>query len=156
MSDTPSVDRNPSDLPADENRRHDELVDVFGQFVFWIRNWTLRASRGRLDSEEAREKMGTIRRKPYDSVANMSKEDKEITLLYTETVINEFIEKLIWSLGNGGIDARFGVDHAYRFEIILEILNIRSGDVIHKESINRGGKFLGSYWGRWLNRYRDR
>ena len=152
----PSFDIEPFDLSPNDKRRHEELVDLFGKFMFWIRNWSLRKSSSLLESEEARDKLGTIRRRYFDGVANMAAEDKEAALLFAEGTLDSFLEMLIWSLGNEGSDARLSKRYAYRFEIKMEIIDVESGDTIHTESINRGGKFFGSYWGRWLNRYRDK
>jgi hypothetical protein len=106
-----------------------------------------------VESEEAREKLGTIRRKYYDGVAKMTAGDKDAAFLFAEATLDSFLERFIWCLGNEGTDARFGDNHAYRFEVKMEIVDVESGETVHTESINRGGKFFGSHWGRWLNRY---
>jgi hypothetical protein len=149
-----SFNREPSELLMDGKRRHEEFVDLFGQFLFWIRNWSLHTATTLVESEEAREKLGTIRRKYYDSIAKMAPDEKDAAFLFVEGTLDGFLERFIWSLGNEGTDARFGERHAYRFEIKMEIVDVQSGKIVHTESINRGGKFFGSYWGRWLNRYR--
>jgi len=38
----------------------------------------------------------------------------------------------------------------------LEIVDVRTEEVVECETINRGGRFFGKNWGRWLNRFRTR
>lgn len=151
-----SFDQEPSELSSDPKERHEQLVDLFGQFIFWLRNWSLRASRQLVESEQSREELGTIRRKYYDGVAKMLPEDREAAVLFAEATLNGFLERFLWYLGDEGTDARLGHSHAYRFRIEMEIVDVESGELVHTETINRSGRFFGSYWGRWLNRHRDK
>jgi hypothetical protein len=143
----------PTRLPLDQREKHETLVDLFGQFLFWLRNGSLSASREFVMSEEIREKLGTIRRAYYDGVAQMPPEKREAALLLAQETLDGFIERLLWAMGDEGTDARFGTHHAYRFRIEMEIVDVESGRVVEEETINRGGKFFGNYWGRWLNRF---
>ena len=77
-------------------------------------------------------------------------------MLLAEETVNGFLERLLWSLGDEGIDSRIGQSHAYRFRIEMEIVDLESEEVVQSETINRGGKFFGSYWGKWLDRHRDK
>jgi hypothetical protein len=146
-------DRGLSALPTDPKQRHQEFVDFFGQFLFWLRNWSLKASRELVDSEELRSKLGTIRRKPYEGVAEMTPEQRDAALLLTQETLDGFLERFLSCMGDEGTDAKFGEDLAYRFRIEMEIVDVETGELRHQEIINRGGRFFGSYWGRWLNRY---
>jgi len=74
-------------------------------------------------------------------------------MLLVEETLNGFAERLVWDLGDEGTDARMGSRHAYRFRVEMEIVDVETGELVEEETINRGGKFFGSYWGRWLNRY---
>lgn len=148
-----SFDYRPSELPADPKSRHEVLVDCFGQFLFWLRNWSTSASRGLVESADARERLGTIRRTPYEGVAAMTKENRDAALLFAQETLDGFLERFLWSLGDEGTDARFGPNLAYRFRVEMEIVNVDTGDICDEEPINRGGRFMGSNWGRWLNRY---
>jgi hypothetical protein len=74
-------------------------------------------------------------------------------MLLAEATLNGFLERFAWLLGDEGTDARMGSRHAYRFRVEMEIVDVETGEVVDQETINRGGKFFGSYWGRWLNRY---
>lgn len=148
-----SFDKELSDLPSQPRERHEALVDFFGQFLFWLRNWTLTSSRNLIESEEAREKLGAIRRKYYEGVAHLAPEQREAAMLLAEETLNGFAERLTWFLGDEGTDSRFGTRHAYRFRVEMEIVDIETGEIVQQEAINRGGRFFGSYWGKWLNRY---
>src|SRR5215471_9746078 len=97
-----SLPNEPSDLPTNPKERHEVLVDLFGQFVFWLRNWALDASQKLIDSDEAREKLGNIRRKYYEGVAQLAPEQRQAAMLLAEETLNGFAERLIWFLGNEG------------------------------------------------------
>jgi hypothetical protein len=142
-----------AELPSDQHERHQALVDFFGQFIFWLRNKSLRASQELVESVEARARLGIIRRDYYEGVANLSAEQRNAAMLLAEETLDGFIERLLWSLGDEGTDARFGIRDAYHFLVEMEIVEIESGSIIHQEPINRGGKFFGKNWGKWRNRY---
>jgi hypothetical protein len=36
----------------------------------------------------------------------------------------------------------------------MEIVDVETQHVVEEAVINRGAKFFGSYWGKWLNRHR--
>jgi hypothetical protein len=143
----------PSALPSQPIERHEAFVDLFGQFLFWLRNWAIDASRKFVESDEERSKLASIRRKPFEGVAILSPEQRDAAMLLAEETVNGFAERLVWFLGDEGTGSRFGTRHAYRFRIQMEIVDIETGEVVEDETLNRGGKFFGSYWGRWLNRY---
>lgn len=156
MSAPLSFSQEPSSISTKSRERHEQLVDLFGQFLFWLRNRSLSSSRLLVNSQDARKKLGKIRRKYYDGVAAMSEEEREAALLLAEETLDGFLERLTWLLGDEGTDARFGTHHAYRFRVDMEIVDVESGEVVDTETINRGGRFFGSYWGRWLNHHRDK
>ena len=147
------IDITPSDLPSDPKERHQKYVDAFGEFIFWLRNWSLDASRHLIESSEAREALGTVRRRYYDGVAQLTPEQREAALLIAQETLDGLLQRLTWALGDEGTDARLGQGHAYRFRVEMEIVDVATGEVVEVETINRGGKFFGSYWGRWLNRF---
>src|SRR5690554_4807467 len=103
-----AFDKEPSQLPVEPTQRHEAFVDLFGQFLFWLRNWSLDASRGLISSKEAREELGTIRRKYYEGVAELDPEQREAAMLFVEETLNGFMERLIWLLADEGTDSRFG------------------------------------------------
>ena len=156
MSNLLTFDEEPADLPQSRVERHEEIVDMFGRFVMWQRNRALEITSNFVESDEAREELGDLRREPYEGIARLSADDRKAVIAFTKETLDCFIERLLWCLGDEGTDARFGRSHAYRFRLELEIVDAASGDVIESEPINRGGKrFFGSYWGGWLNRFKN-
>jgi hypothetical protein len=151
-----AFDQEPSALPSDPGARHEAFVELFGQFLFWLRNWAIDASRTLVGSEEARGKLGSIRRKPFEGVAALPPEQRDAAMLLAEETVNGFTERLIWFFGDEGTDSRIGARHAYRFRIEMEVVDIETGEIVEEHSINRGGEFFGSYWGRWLSRFGKR
>jgi hypothetical protein len=149
----PGGDFNYNMCAHEPSTRHEELVDFFGQYLFWIRNSSLKGSQHFVESLEAREKIGRIRASYFEGVAVMPKEEREAALLLAQETVDGFIERLLWCLGDEGIDSRIGKQHAYRYRIVMEIVDVESGEVVEEEVINRGGQFFGKYWGRWLNRF---
>jgi len=143
----------PASFPADPKERHECLVDLFGQFLFWIRRCCLENAHKLTEDESARQRLGSIRSAYFEAVAHLPPEQRKAALGFAEENLNLFIERLLWSLGDEGTDARIGSRHAYRFRIEMEIVDVESTQVIDHETINRGGRFFGSYWGRWLNRF---
>jgi hypothetical protein len=143
-------------LPTDRNDRHETFVDFFGQFIFWLRNRSLETSRKLVESQDARASLGTIRRSYYDGVADMSPNERNAALLLAQATLDGFLERLMWSFGDEGTDAHFGEQCAYRFRVTMEIVNKKTNEIVDEETINRGGRFFGSYWGRWLNRHKDK
>ena len=143
----------PTDLPEDKSDRHEQLADLFGKFILWERNRSFDIVCNFVESDEDRNKLGKIRREPYEGVSHLSAADREAMFAFTQEAIDCFIERLLWAFGDEGTDARYGNRHAYRFLLQMEIVDIESCDVVATETINRGGKFFGSYWGRWLNRF---
>lgn len=140
-------------LSEDPTIRHERYIDYFGQFIFWIRNSSLSTSRTLVESNEKRNKLGTIRREPYEGVAALTPEQREAAMSLAKETLDGFIERLIWSLGDEGTDAKLGSAHAYRFRIVMEVVDAETEELADEEVINRGGRFFGSYWGRWLNRF---
>ena len=147
------LDYDLSQLPTDKNRRHEQFVDFFGQFLFWLRNSSLKASRNFIESSEARERLGTIRRRYYENVAQMPAAQRDAAMLLVEETLNAFLERMTSMLGDEGTDARIGGRHAYRFRLEMEIVDVQNGEIVDSETINRGGSYFGRYWGKWLNRY---
>jgi hypothetical protein len=152
-----AITHNYDTLPTDPRERHEIFVDFFGQFIMWLRNWSISASTTLIGSEEARAGIGTIRRKYYDGVAQMDCEQRDAAMMLAEDTVNGFAERLIWFLGGQGTDLRCGPNHAFRFQVVMEIIDVESNEVVEQETISAGGKkFFGSYWGRWLNRFKDK
>jgi len=81
-------------------------------------------------------------------------EQREAAMLLVDETLNGFTERLAWCLGDKGTDARLGKQHAYRFRVVMEIVDVETHEIVEEATINCGGKkFFGDYWGRWLNRF---
>ncbi len=81
-----------ADLPSDAEERHELLVDLFGRYIFWLRKWTVSATRELAESDEARDKLGTIRRKKYDELAALTPEQQRIACAICEATVDRFIQ----------------------------------------------------------------
>jgi hypothetical protein len=150
----PKIDLKFSELPADPNQRHEALVGVFGQSIIWLRNRAIEEFREVVESEEAREKLGTIRRRKYDAIAALNPEERLAACKFAEAAMDRVLQLLLTMLSGTGTDQRLGDDHAIRFKLLMEILEVENAEVVSEETINRGGeKFFADYWGRWLNRF---
>lgn len=150
-----AIDQEYDDLPDDKQERHEYFVDFFGQFLFWLRNWSLDASRTLVDSEQARQELGSIRRRYYDGVGEMGPQQKAAAMRLVEESLNGFGERLTWFLGGRSQDLRLGSRHAIRFQVQIEVVDLESDSVIETVTVTVGGRrFFGKYWGRWLNRHR--
>jgi hypothetical protein len=150
----PKIDINFADLPSDSRQRHEVLVDVFGRYIMWLRDWTTDASRELVESEEARQKLGTIRRRKYDAIAQLSPDQRAAACTFAQATVDRFLQLFLTLLAGRGVDDRLGTDHAIRFKLDMEIVRVEDGEIVDTETINRSGKkFFADYWGRWLNRF---
>lgn len=144
-------------LSNEPRLRHEEIVDIFGQYLMWLRNWSITDSRMLVESRDQREQLATLGRQPYDEAAELSDDDRERAVRLAEATIDKFIQLFVRVMSHQGDDFELGTRHAVRFRLILEIVDIESGHVIEEELINRGGeRHFADYWGRWLNRHRDK
>ncbi len=152
----PGAGYNLATIPTDPKERHEELVELFGQYVMWLRNWTLSSTRSLVDSADLREKMGTILRRPYEEAAKLSEEDRKRAIELADSTVDGFIELLLRVLAHVGGDFSLGPKHSVRYKLVMEILDKDAWEVVLEEIINRNGqRHFGDYWGRWLNRHRD-
>jgi len=140
-------------LPDSGSDRHKAFVDMFGEFLLWHRNRCFDAARRLVQDEDAREAVGRIRSEVYTKVANLGNSEREVAIEFSVEVVNGFIERLLYALGDEGFDARLGSEHAYRYRVELEVVDLSSGEVVEVDTINRGGRFFGANWGAWLNRF---
>lgn len=144
------------DLSQNSKLRHEQFVDLFGQYLFWMRNSAVERSKMLIEDEERRSRMGTIARDRFDSVADLAPESRGAAVLLAEATVDEFCDQLLRFLGNEGFDLRVGSGQA--LQVLLEIVFVEpeSGSVVASEVVNRGGKSMPDYWGRWLNRHKDK
>lgn len=57
------------DLPTNPKERHEALLDVFGQHLFWLRDQAVCATRELGESESMRQQLASIWRGLYDELA---------------------------------------------------------------------------------------
>jgi hypothetical protein len=150
----PSIDINLSDLPADPKQRHETLVSIFGRYMIWLRNWAVGASRQLVESKEARDKLGTIRRAKYDSVAEFDPIQRDAACNLAEATVDRFIQLFLTMLSGTGVDQRLGENHAVRFKLDMEIMDLDTEEVVEQQTMNRAtDKPFADYSGRWLNQF---
>lgn len=150
----PYIDIEFGQLPQDPRERHEVLLDVLGQYMVSLRNWSVDSSRKVVSTPEAKEKLGNIRWKRYEGVASMPPEQQQAACQLAEATVDRFIQLLLTMLSGTGVDQRLGSSHAARFKLDMEILDVQSEEIVGSETLNRGGqKFFADYWGRWMNRF---
>ncbi|EAQ78294.1 hypothetical protein [Blastopirellula marina] len=144
----PKIEFDFDSLPVDPRDRHEALVDLFGQHVTWLRNWSVTATAQLVESEESRKNLGTIRREKYDTLASLTPEQKAAAREATAATVDRFIQLFLTMASGTGIDQRIDDPHAIRFKIDLEVCEIHNSEVVEQETINRRGKkFFADYWG---------
>ena len=144
------------DLPLDPEARREAFVEFFGQHVFSTRNQRLAAIRGLVESAESRNRLGTIHRRPYEAVRALDPTGQQAAIDLAQNAIDLFIQDLLRLLQNIGPDLRLGEDHALRYRLWLEVIDLADEEdpVVADELVNRDTKrALESYFGRWLNKY---
>lgn len=150
----PEIQQGLEALPTEAKARHEAFVEIFAQYLFWARNAVLRSSKNLAESTEERERLGRLFRAPFERMGSIEPAEREACYEFTTACLDSFARELLRLLGNQGFDLQFGIHHAVRFVLNIEVCDAESGDVVEREMINRGGeKFLPEYWGRWLNRY---
>ena len=150
----PRIDFDLAELPSDPKERHEVLVDIFGRYLFWLRSWSNTSTQRLASDESARESLGTIRRKKYDQLAELTIEQQKIVFAISEATLDRFIQFLLTLLAGTGTDQRLGLEHAIRFRLDLEICDLENVEVVERETINRGGKrFFAEYFDNWLNEF---
>jgi len=143
-------------LPKQSGERHEALVDLFGRYIMWMRNWNNESTRRLVESPEAREKLGAIFRKPFDETSQLTAVDREKAIRLAEASVDGFLKLLLQVLSHQGSDFLFGKDHALRLRLVMELVQKENDELVEQEVINRGGqKHFSDYFGKWLNRFRD-
>lgn len=140
-------------IPPDEKARHDALVDIFGRYLMWMREFVLKDKRALVEAPKIREHLGTLFREVFDRMAGLPSSDREVAYGFARECIDGFARELLRLLANSGFDLRLDDTNVVRFRLVMEICDGNSGNVILEEIINRGGRHFPDYWGRWLNRY---
>ena len=157
MTPPPALNVSYESLPTDPKQRHEDLVDAFGQYLFWVRDETLTKMRTLIDSPDAREQLGTMFREAYEQAAQLSDGDKQIAARLAEAAVDSFAALFLVVISGVGFDDPIGPNHVLRFRFAIEICDAHTGEIIEEETINRNGqKFFPQYWGRWLNKFSTR
>jgi len=153
----PQFDVSFEELPSDPKERHEVLVDLFGQYFFWVRGQSMSRIRQLVESEDERNKLGKLFREVFEEVGAMSDEDRQTALKLAESAVGDFAGLLLTMISGQGFDDTLGPNHVFRYRLDMEVCDGETGEVVFEEMINRGGKkFFPEYWGRWLNRYKEK
>lgn len=153
MTKPPVIDISLHQLPADGKERHEALVELFGQYIFWMRNLVLSDSRKLVESLEAREQLAAFFREPFDRMAELEPHKREAAYQFAQECLDSFTREFLRLLSNTGFDLPLTDQNVIRFRLAMELCSGATGDILDEEIINRGGRHFPSYWGRWLNRY---
>ena len=152
----PGPDQNLESLPNEPQERHEALVDLFGRYIIWMRNWNNESTRRLVENSEFREKLGTILRQPFEDASELSDAECEKAVHLAEASVDAFVKRLLQVLAHRGSDFLYGQNHVVRFRMVMEIVEKENDELVHEEIINRGGtKHFADYWGKWLNRFHD-
>lgn len=148
----PNIALNYEALPTNPEERQSFLLDVFGQYLVWMRRFVLDGANRRVASEAARE-IGSILKAVYDDVARMDPGQQDICLRLAQRCVDDFAYQLLGLLANAGNDLALGASHAIRLRLDMEIYEIESETSVDSITLNRGGaRHLSQLWGRWINR----
>jgi hypothetical protein len=152
----PGAELNVEQLPKQAGERHEILVDLFGRYIMWLRNWNNESTRRMVESPEKREKLGAILRQPFEEASQLSGVERERAIHLAEASVDAFIKLFLQVLAHRGSDFLIGKDHALRLRMVMELVQKDNDQLVEEEVINRGGqKHFADYWGKWLNRFRD-
>jgi hypothetical protein len=152
----PTVNGTFDDLPATPGDRHEAFVSFFGQHLFSIRNQRIAAIRRCIESAEVRERLGNYHRRHYEAISSLSPEGQDAAVALAQYSIDLFMQDLLSLFQNTGPGVRLGTDHAFKYQLVLEIMDLGDDEepVVAEELVNHGGaRALGDYFGRWLNAY---
>ncbi|MHC5537217.1 hypothetical protein ACYOEI_03155 [Singulisphaera rosea] len=143
-------------MPIEPVERQKAFVDLLGQHLFSLRNQRLEAIRRLVESPEARERLGTIHRRPFEGAGILEPEGQQAALDLAQAGVDQFLQDLLGLLQNIGDDVRLGDDHSLRYRLHLEVVCLKDAEspVVAEELINLGNhRALQSEFGRWRNAY---
>lgn len=140
-------------LPENNQERHERVVELFGDYMMWIRGQTMEHVSSLTSSVDSSHSIARVSREPYEAVASMSVPDREKAIALAKVAIDSYAKIFLTMLSGTGNDQRLGVDHSAKFLLSMEIHDIEKDEVVVDEIVNRGGKkFFPEYWGRWINK----
>lgn len=127
-------------LPTDPGERHEVLVDLFGQYLFWVHGQTISRTRRLVESEQERSELGNLYRSVFDEIANLSEKERDAAVRLAEAAIGSFAGSLLTMISGQGFEDSIGSNHVFRYRLDMEVCDAESGEVVFEETINRGGK----------------
>ena len=153
MNPTPKIDEDFVSLPTDSKLRHEVMVNFFGQHLFWCRRQTSEFNDRAVSSPEIRQRLGRIPAEPYARVSELPEAARAASLELARASVDQFMQLVLALLTSGGGANRLGKEHAIRYKLIMEIIELNDYQPVLEEVINRDGeKVFSQYFGRWLNR----
>src|SRR5262245_56812199 len=108
----PQVPIDFNDLPEDTKQRHEILVNIVGAYVFWLRNLAVDKTHQLVESEEARAKLGNLKRRAYEAASSLDPRGREAACQLAEVTVVRFIQLFLVMLSGTGVDQRLGSQHA--------------------------------------------
>lgn len=129
------------------------LTDAFGKLVMHMRKRVVDSARRKVDSEEERTEMGAVFRRIYDAVAAMDPDARERALKLSERCADNMAKEFLMLLANRGHDLRISDNHAIRFRMNIEVVDVVTGDVVLSHPADDSPGYLPQLWGRWINRF---
>lgn len=136
------------------SQQHEELLEVFGEHLFWARRTVLDSIDRLTVSESDRSRLATAFRGPFDEAASLSEADRRVALRLVQSGVDGFAKELLRLVGNEGLDLRLGNGECVRYRLDAELCSEDAGERIGAQTVSRGGKrFLPENWGRWLRKF---
>jgi hypothetical protein len=153
---SPRVSGSYDEMPTDSANRAESAIESLGQHLFWLRNHLVERLRQRIESEESRKQLATVRRKEFDAVAALDLAGREAALSLARKAIDMYLQEILVLLTGTGDSLRFGDDHAINYLLTLQVKEVETDEVVEEFHVNRSGKkVFYDYFGRWLSRYSD-
>jgi hypothetical protein len=150
----PTVKGAYQDMPSEPAARKEAAVELFGQHLFSFRNQLIERLERLVESAEIRKHCGSLHRKEYDAVAALPPEQREAAIALARKAIDLYMQDILALFTGTGDDDRFGSEHAINYQLMLQVKDVTSDEVVEEFAINREcEKVFSQYYGRWLNRY---
>lgn len=142
------------DMPTEAAARMEAAVDAFGQHLFSLRNQLVERLHRVIESEETRKHVGSLHRKEYDDVAAFAPAERDAALALARKTIDLYMQDILMLFTGTGDSLRFGDEHAVNYQLVLQVKQVETDEVVEEFDINREcKKVFYDYYGRWLNRF---
>jgi hypothetical protein len=150
----PTLTSGYNDMPTEPAARTEAAVNVFGQHLFSARNQLVARLRRVIESDELRERLGTLHRKEFDAASALPQAEREAALALARKAIDLYMQEVLILFTGTGDSLRFGDDHAVNYRLVLEVKEIASIELVEEFDVNRECKKpFYNYYVRWLNRF---